>query len=106
MRTSSSWSWTRTWSNGQAMNPPRYVIIANPDGLRYQAYAPELLAYWRGRGVEPDVEVVPWREVGARRGNLDGILAFDRPAVPRLQSPGPDWAVARGLPEGAAPHER
>ena len=28
------------------MRLPRYVILANPDGIRWQAYAPELDAFW------------------------------------------------------------
>jgi glutathione synthase/RimK-type ligase-like ATP-grasp enzyme len=76
---------------------PRYVVLANPDSLRWQAYHPELFAFWRERGIEPDVEVVPWREVVTRDGNLDGLSAFDRPAIVRLESPGRDWPVARML---------
>jgi hypothetical protein len=73
--------------------PPRYVAIANPDGKRWQAYSRELSAFWGQRGVTPEVEVVPWAEVTPRDGNLDGLPAFDRPAVVRLESPGRDWLV-------------
>lgn len=76
---------------------PRYVVIANPDSLRWKAYQPELFGYWRERGVEPDVELVPWRDVVPRDGNLDGLPAFDRPAVVRLESPGRDWDVTKLL---------
>jgi hypothetical protein len=76
---------------------PRYVAIANPDGKRWQAYAPELTAFWREQGVEPEVEVVPWRQVVPRDGDLDGLSAFDRPALVRLESPGRDWEVTRLL---------
>jgi hypothetical protein len=76
---------------------PRYVAIANPDGKRWRAYAPELTAFWRERGVEPEVEVVPWQEVVPRDGDLDGLAAFDRPALVRLESPGRDWEVTRLL---------
>lgn len=79
------------------MSRPRYVAIANPDGLRWRAYAAELLAFWRQRDAEPEVEVIPWDEVTARDGCLDGLTAFDRPAVVRLESPGRDWAVTRQL---------
>lgn len=79
------------------MATPRYVVIANPDGLRWRAYEPELLGYWREQGVEPEVVVVPWRDVVPREGNLDGIPAFDRPAIVRLESPGRDWDVTRQL---------
>jgi hypothetical protein len=81
---------------------PRYVVIANPDSLRWKAYQPELLAHWRERGVEPDVELVPWRDVVPRDGNLDGLPAFDRPAVVRLESPGRDWLVAQLLLQAGA----
>jgi glutathione synthase/RimK-type ligase-like ATP-grasp enzyme len=79
------------------MFPPRYVVIANPASLRYRAYAPELGAFWAARGVALEVEVVSWREVIPREGNLDGLAAFDRPAVVRLESPGRDWEVTKLL---------
>ena len=79
------------------MFPPRYIVIANPDGLRWKAYAPELSAFWASRGVTPEVELVSWREVVARDGCLDDLPAFDRPALVRLESPGRDWEVARLL---------
>jgi hypothetical protein len=76
---------------------PRYVVLANPDSKRWLAYEPELRGFWRARGVEADVVVVPWSEVVPRAGNLDGRDAFDRPAIVRLESPGRDWDVARQL---------
>jgi hypothetical protein len=79
------------------MPAPRYVALANPDSLRWQAYRPELERYWRERGVEPEVEVVPWREVVPRDGDLTGLPAFARPAVVRMESPGRDWLVAKLL---------
>jgi glutathione synthase/RimK-type ligase-like ATP-grasp enzyme len=79
------------------MPVPRYVLIANPDGKRCQAYLPELEAFWAERGVRAEVEVVPWREVVPRDGNLAGLAAFDRPALVRLESPGRDWEVAKLL---------
>jgi glutathione synthase/RimK-type ligase-like ATP-grasp enzyme len=78
-------------------SPPRYVVIANPGSLRWRAYEAELYAFWRERGVEPDVALVPWRDVGPRDGDLGGMAAFDRPALVRLESPGRDWDVARML---------
>ena len=72
---------------------PRYVLIANPGTKRCETYRRELLAFWAGRGVTPDVEVVPWADVVPRDGNLDGLAAFDRPAVVRLESPGKDAQV-------------
>lgn len=79
------------------MQPPRYVVITNPGGKRWQLYARELTAFWQGRGVEPDVEVVPWAEVVPCDGNLDGLAAFDRPALVRLESPGRDFEVTELL---------
>jgi hypothetical protein len=73
---------------------PRYVVVANPDSKRWLAYEPELRGFWRARGVEADVELVPWSAVVPRAGNLDGLTAFDRPALVRLESPGRDWDVA------------
>ncbi len=79
------------------MPTPRYVAIANPAGKRWQAYAPQLEAFWAERGARPEVEVVPWSAVVPRDGDLDGLAAFDRPALVRLESPGRDWDVARLL---------
>jgi hypothetical protein len=79
------------------MRPPRYVAICNPEGKRWQAYARELSLFWQERGVIAEVEVVPWKLVVPRDGCLDGIPAFDRPALVRLESPGRDFEVTRLL---------
>jgi hypothetical protein len=79
------------------MFPPRYVVIANPDSLRWQAYAPELSSFWTSRGVTPEMAVVSWRDVVLRDGVLDDLPAFDKPAIVRLESPGRDWGVAQLL---------
>jgi hypothetical protein len=84
------------------MRPPRYVSICNPDGKRWQLYARELAAFWAEHGAAPEVEVVPWREVIPRDGDLDGLAAFDRPAVVRLESPGRDWEVTQLLLQAGA----
>jgi glutathione synthase/RimK-type ligase-like ATP-grasp enzyme len=76
---------------------PRYIAIVNPDGKRWQTYASALLAFWHERGVEPEIEVMPWCEVVPRDGNLDGLAAFDRPALVRMESPGRDFEVAKLL---------
>lgn len=72
----------------------RYVVITNPDGLRWKAYGDELARFWEGRA---EVVAVPWADVVPRLGDLDGLAAFDEPAVVRIESPGRDWDVARML---------
>jgi hypothetical protein len=84
------------------VNRPRYVAIGNPEGKRWQAYASDLAAFWSARGVTPDVEAVPWRVVVPRLGNLDGLAAFDRPALVRLDSPGRDFEVKKLLLQAGA----
>src|SRR5262249_50603095 len=79
------------------MFSPRYVAIANPDGKRWQLYAHELSGFWAERGVSPIVEVIPWRDVVPRDGNLDDFAVGYYPAVVRLESPGRDWAVSQLL---------
>ncbi|OAI46129.1 hypothetical protein AYO44_11870 [Planctomycetaceae bacterium SCGC AG-212-F19] len=79
------------------MIPPRYVAICNPDGKRWQAYARELSDYCQQRGLVPEVEVVPWNLVVPRDGCLNGLAAFDRPAIVRLESPGRDFDVIKLL---------
>jgi hypothetical protein len=84
------------------MDRPRYVVLANPDSKRWQAYSADLAAFWQERGVRPEVEVVPWAEVVPRDGNLDSLAAFDRPALVRLESPGRDHRVAQLLLQAGA----
>jgi glutathione synthase/RimK-type ligase-like ATP-grasp enzyme len=84
------------------MPTPRHVLIANPGTKRCETYRRELLAFWAGRGVTPEVEVVPWADVVPRDGSLDGLPAFDRPAVVRLESPGKDECATRLLLEAGA----
>jgi hypothetical protein len=84
------------------MPAPRYLLIANPGTKRCEAYRRELLAFWAARGATPEVELVPWADVVPRDGALDGLPAFDRPAVVRLESPGKDDAVFRLLLEAGA----
>src|SRR5262245_53703808 len=79
------------------MTTPRYVIVANPDSKRWETYAPALQTFWQSRGVTPDVALVPWREVVPHDGCLDGLAAFDQPALVRLESPGRDFEVTKQL---------
>lgn len=76
---------------------PRYIVIANPESKRWLAYEPELRAFWRERGIEPEVDLVAWSAVLSHGGQLDALSAFDRPAIVRLESPGRDWEVSRLL---------
>lgn len=77
--------------------PPRYIAIANPDSLRWQAYEPELRAFWNDKGLSLDLTVVPWQKVISKQGHLDTFTEFDQPAVIRFESPGRDWPVSRLL---------
>ena len=76
---------------------PRYLVIANAGSLRWKAYEADLNAFWRERGVQPNVVLVPWRDVVSRDGELAGMAAFDGPGLVRLESPGRDWDVSRQL---------
>jgi hypothetical protein len=84
------------------MPTPRYLLIANPGTKRCETYHRELLTFWADRRLTPEVVVVPWADVVPRDGNLDGLPAFDRPAVVRLESPGKDEGVTRLLLEAGA----
>ena len=83
------------------MNEPLYVIVANPDGKRWQAYERDLLAFWHRHGCEPRVTLLPWREVVPRRGDVADLLEGNEPAVLRLESPGRDQEVMRLLLEAS-----
>lgn len=85
-----------------AIPGPRYVLIANPGTKRCETYRRELLAFWTVARVTPEVELVPWADLVPRDGCLDGLPAFDRPAVVRLESPGKDDRVTRLLLEAGA----
>ena len=84
------------------MPTPRHLLIANPRTKRCATYHRELLTFWANRRVTPEVVVVPWADVVPRDGNLDGLPAFDRPAVVRLESPGKDVGVTRMMLEAGA----
>jgi hypothetical protein len=84
------------------MPAPRYVLIANPGTKRCETFRRELTSYRAERGAAADLELVPWAEVVPRDGNLDGLAAFDRPAVVRMESPGKDDRVTRLLLEAGA----
>ena len=77
--------------------PPRYVVVCNPDTPRGRAYPAELRDFWARRHVTHEVVVVPWAEVVPADGCLDGLPAFDRPAVVKLESPGKCDAAYRLL---------
>jgi len=79
------------------MTALRYISICNPDSKRWHAYARELVEFWQAKGQDPEVAVIPWRDIVPRDGNLDGLPGFDRPAVVRLESPGKDFDVTRLL---------
>ena len=79
------------------MAAPRYVVVTNPTGKRWQLYWTELTTFWRARGIEPEIVMVPWAKVIPRDGNLEGLPAFDQPALVRLESPGRDFEVTKLL---------
>jgi hypothetical protein len=76
---------------------PRYLIIANPDGKRWQSYCCELETFWAERSTRSEILVLPWRELIPQRGSLDGFADWDRPGVVRIESPGRDAEVVRML---------
>jgi hypothetical protein len=76
---------------------PRYLVICNPETPRGRAYVADLEALWAGRGVTPEVIVVPWADIVPADGNLDHLPAFDTPAVVKIESPGKSDDVYRQL---------
>ena len=77
--------------------PPRYLMLANADSKRWQAYAHDLTAFWQDRGIRPEVHLIPWREIVPCLGHLDAMPLFDTPALVRLESPGRDFEVMKLL---------
>jgi hypothetical protein len=82
--------------------PPRYLVLANADSPRWQAYAHDLTVFWQERGIQPDAHLIPWREVVPGLGELGATPVFDAPAVVRLESPGRDVEVMRLLLQAGA----
>ncbi|HKB05681.1 MAG TPA: STM4014 family protein [Gemmataceae bacterium] len=76
---------------------PRHVVIANPASKRWLAYEQDWRSVWAQTTDPPELVLVPWADVVARLGNLDGVAEFDQPAVVRLESPGRDERVTRLL---------
>lgn len=76
---------------------PRYVAVCNPAGKRWLAYERDLRAFWRRRGVEPTLTILPWRDVVPKLGELGSFPLPDGPAFLRLESPGRDDDVTRQL---------
>jgi hypothetical protein len=81
------------------MATPRYIILANPESLRLGAYEPELRTYWRERGLDVQITIVPWATIIEHDGHLDALREFDSAAVVRMESPGRDWRVSQLLLE-------
>ncbi len=84
------------------MPSPRYILIANPGSKRCDLYHRELLQFWAARRVPVDVQIVPWADVVPRDGDIDGIAAFDRPAIVRMESPGKSDTVTKLLLEAGS----
>jgi glutathione synthase/RimK-type ligase-like ATP-grasp enzyme len=82
--------------------PPRYLMLANADSKRWQAYAHDLTAFWQDRRIQPEVHLIPWREIVPCLGNLDAMPLFDTPALVRLESPGRDFEVMKLLLKAGA----
>jgi hypothetical protein len=76
---------------------PRHAVIANPASKRWLAYEQDWHRVWADAPHSPELVLVPWADVVPRLGNLDGLAAFDGPAVVRLESPGRDDRVTRLL---------
>ena len=77
----------------------RYLVVADPDGKRWQTYRRDLLAFWAERAVVPEIVVLSWRDLIARRGSLDPFPEWDSAAALRIESPGRDPEAFRMLRE-------
>jgi hypothetical protein len=79
------------------MKLPRYLAVSNPAGKRWQAYSRDLAGFWAEHGNTAQIEVLPWKEVVPRLGDLRGLTSLDHSALVRLESPGRDAEVKRLL---------
>ena len=43
------------------MSAPRYLLITNPEGKRHTAFNLVLGEYWAARGINPQIQIIPWQ---------------------------------------------
>lgn len=75
------------------MSAPRLIVIADPDGRRWHQLRQEA----QEAGSPFDLQVVSWADVLCREGCLDGLPAFDQPALVRIDSTGENFDLTRML---------
>lgn len=75
---------------------PAYVVIADPDSMRYSFYERDLRMFWNSRGITPEIQVISWRDVCGADGHIGRFLPQHR-ALLRIESPARDFAVIREL---------
>lgn len=75
---------------------PSYIVIADPASMRWEHYSRDLLKFWEGRGVTPDVQVIHWEDVIQRDGDIADLLPEEETYL-RIESPARDFELIRML---------
>lgn len=75
------------------MPAPRLIVIADPEGRRWQQLQQEA-----NEAASPfELSVVSWADILDCEGQLDGLAEFDEPALVRVDSTGENFDLTRKL---------
>lgn len=75
------------------MSAPRLIVIADPEGRRWQQLQQEAK-----EAASPfDLSIVSWADILDREGRLDGLPGFDERALVRIDSTGENFDLTRKL---------
>ncbi len=75
---------------------PNYLIIADPDSMRYSLFRRDLLAWWQRVGVTPDIQTISWKDVCMLDGQIQHLMPARRSLL-RIESPARDFSIIREL---------
>ncbi|MFK8114466.1 MAG: STM4014 family protein [Rubripirellula sp.] len=75
---------------------PDYVVVADPESLRWQHYQRDLHEFLSQFRPRPQLHVLPWPDVVHRDGEISDLLP-KRSALFRVESPARDFELARLL---------
>ena len=80
--------------------PLRYIVIADPESLRWKAFERELQLFQNETGAHVEAEVVSWIDLIHADGDLSSLKnppCVDRTALVRVESPARSFEVIRAL---------
>ena len=75
---------------------PDYVVVADPNSLRWQHYSAELRDFLQPFRPQPRIHLVPWNELIKAKGDLSAWCPAG-PFLLRIESPARNFEIFRGL---------